>query len=216
MNRCPHRPPLQHRLPTPIPDAFQPSSFVILQKDRGKGRAAQQQQPRAPGCHPTAPGASGSGVTTAAPGQAGPIFVPSYREVPDYDANIAATEAHDEKVRAAEALLPNLPRLLPGYSPGLTSLSSISLDPAVDPTATAYIIYQDLVQDPASRGPAVQQYDMDEEDEKVLADINKPHKVWGSGHGALPHHGSPSSGVNVASLVLAQGFTSKGLAVSPL
>ncbi len=173
----------------PAPDPFRPSSFVILQKDRGKGaqqRAAQQQQ-RTPGCHPPAPGASGSGVTTAAPGQEGAIFVPSYREVPDYDANIAATEAHDEKVRAAEALQPNLPRLLPGYSPGLTSLSSISLDPAVDPTATAYIIYQDLVQDPSFRGPAVQQYDMDEEDDKVLADINKPHKVWGSACGVLMH-----------------------------
>eukprot|EP00198_Chlamydomonas_reinhardtii_P004351 XP_001693687.1 predicted protein [Chlamydomonas reinhardtii] len=114
-----------------------------------------------------------NGLQPEAEPAAVPIAVPSCREVEDYDHNERAMAQADAR-RVAEAG-PSVPLvgILLGTSPSLTTLGSISMD-----AASAYIIYQDVVRDQRAQ-PALVQYDMDEQDEKALAEMRK-----GAGGGA--------------------------------
>ncbi|KAG2439870.1 hypothetical protein HYH02_010500 [Chlamydomonas schloesseri] len=108
-----------------------------------------------------------NGLPPEAEPAAPPIAVPSCREVEDYDQNERAM-AQADAWRVAEAG-PSVPLvgILLGTSPSLTTLGSLSMD-----AASAYIIYQDVVRDQRAQ-PALMQYDVDEADEKALAEMRK-------------------------------------------
>ena len=118
-----------------------------------------------------------NGLQPEAEPAAVPIAVPSCREVEDYDHNERAMAQADAR-RVAEAG-PSVPLvgILLGTSPSLTTLGSISMD-----AASAYIIYQDVVRDQRAQ-PALVQYDMDEQDEKALAEMRKVCARGGGGGG---------------------------------
>ncbi|KXZ51216.1 hypothetical protein GPECTOR_13g703 [Gonium pectorale] len=134
-------------------------SGLEYSRNRKKGRksAAAAQQPHRKSSLPAPGGADGSKPQA--------IAVPGCREVADYGANEEAMAQADARREAETAPIVPLAGLLPEVSPAGGALGGLGSD------AAAYVIYQDVVRGCRAE-PAQMQYDMDEQDDKVMAEVN--------------------------------------------